>query len=161
MDESAYVDRRRLGGQPLCGTGADGMPNWLEAKMRLLRPVIQSDADSLLLIRLCMEEALSPDARKRPLTVGEITESWGHCGENTENWGLRDLLLRRFKLSDDEAARACEETRAAWIDEEPAGWASAHRQYPAVWTDVREAAAPSLMSKPTLYILARSWRARM
>ena len=75
MDESAYVDRRRLGGQPLCGTGADGMPNWLEAKMRLLRPVIQSDADSLLLIRLCMEEALSPDARKRPLAVGEITRS--------------------------------------------------------------------------------------
>ena len=37
MDESAYVDRRRLGGQPLCGTAADAMPLWLRAKMRLLR----------------------------------------------------------------------------------------------------------------------------
>ena len=161
MDESAYVDRRRLGGQPLCGTGADGMPNWLEAKMRLLRPVIQSDADSLLLIRLCMEEALSPDARKRPLAVGEITENWGCCGENTENWGLRDVLLRRFKMSDCEAKNACEETRAAWIDEEPAEWASAHRQYPAVWSDVREAVRPSVMSKPELYILARPSKPRV
>ena len=103
MDESAYVDRRRLGGQPLCGTGADGMPNWLEAKMRLLRPVIQSDADSLLLIRLCMEEALSPDARKRPLAVGEITENWGLL--RREYGELGPLRRAAAALQDESTAR--------------------------------------------------------
>ena len=42
MDDAAYVDRRRLGGQPLCGSGDDGMPTWMAAKLRLLRPIVQS-----------------------------------------------------------------------------------------------------------------------
>ena len=105
MDESAYVDRRRLGGQPLCGTAEDAMPLWLRAKMRLLRPVMRADADALLLVRLCMAEVIGDggggdggggdsgggdgdsggggDPRKRPLTVGEICGNWDEALRET------------------------------------------------------------------------------
>ena len=72
MDESAYVDRRRLAGQPLCGTAEDAMPTWLRAKMRLLRPVVGSDSDALLLVRLCMEEVSRP-------RVGDVAPSLQLC----------------------------------------------------------------------------------
>ena len=83
MDESAYVDRRRLGGQPLCGTAEDAMPLWLRAKMRLLRAVMRDDADALLLVRLCMAEVTGDDPRKRPLTVGEICANWDEALRET------------------------------------------------------------------------------
>ena len=83
MDESAYVDRRRLGGQPLCGTAEDAMPLWLRAKMRLLRPVMRDDSDALLLVRLCMAEVIGDDPRKRPLTVGEICANWDEALRET------------------------------------------------------------------------------
>ena len=59
MDESAYENRRRLGGQPLGGQvlGADGLPKWLGAKMRLLRPLVTNEHEALLLLRLCADEA--------------------------------------------------------------------------------------------------------
>ena len=148
MDESAYVDRRRLGGQPLCGTAEDAMPIWLRAKMRLLSPMMQSDDDALLLVRLCMEEALGDDPRKRPLTVGEVTSNWG--GD------LKETLLLRYGMSASGAMAACAETRDAWMSGEPSEWEEAHLQFPATLADVRDATMPSLMSRPIVYIFARS-----
>lgn len=148
MDESAYVDRRRLGGQPLCGTAEDAMPIWLRAKMRYLSPMMQADDDALLLVRLCMEEAVSNDPRKRPLTVGEVTANWG-----TE---LKEIISLRYGLSQAEALEATAETRAAWVGDDPTEWAAAHHQFPAALADVREATTPSLMSKPTVCVFVRS-----
>lgn len=146
MDESAYVDRRRLGGQPLCGTAEDAMPLWLRAKMRLLRPVMRDDADALLLVRLCMAEVVgSDDPRKRPLTVGEISSNWDEA--------LRETLQARYDLSAADAMTACEATREAWAREEAEEWVGAHQQYPAALDRLREAVRPSLLSKPTVYIL--------
>lgn len=147
MDESAYADRRRLGGQPLCGTAEDAMPIWLRAKMRLLAPMMADDEDALLLVRLCMEEALSDDPRKRPLTVGEISSNWGD--------DLKQTLLLRYGLREGDAQEACARTREAWRSGERGEWEGAHQQYSATLADVREATAPSLMSKPTVYLLAR------
>ena len=148
MDESAYVERRRLGGQPLCGTAEDAMPIWLRAKMRLLSPMMQSDDDALLLVRLCMEEALGDDPRKRPLTVGEVSANWGA--------ELKETLLLRYGLSARGAIDACAETRVAWRSGEPLEWEEAHVQFPATLADVRDATMPSLMSRPYVYIFARS-----
>ena len=76
MDDSAYRERRRLGGQPLLGTTEDGMPEWFRAKMLRLQCLVRDDHEGLLLARLCAEEASSKDAHKRPLTVGEIVSNW-------------------------------------------------------------------------------------
>jgi len=144
MDESAYVERRRLGGEPLCGTAEDAMPNWLRAKMRLLRPMMRDDADALLLVRLCMEEVMGADPRKRPLTVGEIGANWGE--------ELRETLESRYQLSAATAEAACAASRQSWLDE-GSEWEDAHGTFVAAMADLREASTPSLLSKPRLYIL--------
>ena len=37
----------------------DSMPGWLAAKVRQLRPVVETGYENTLLMRLCVEEALS------------------------------------------------------------------------------------------------------
>ena len=153
MDESAYVDRRRLGGKPLVGLGDDDIPNWLATKMRLLRPLMTSPAEALLLTRLCAEEALSDDARKRPLTVGEISANW--------NAELRETLCARYAISEPDACDAMAATREAWVADDFDDWASSHTQYPAVFTDLREACTKSLCTKPIVYVLAQQQDAHL
>ena len=152
MDESAYVDRRRLGGKPLVGLGDDDIPNWLAQKLRLLRPLMASPAEALLLTRLCAEEALSDDARKRPLTVARCA-----------NWNaeLRETLCARYAISEPDACDAMAATREAWVADDFDDWASSHTQYPAVFTDLREACTKSLCTKPTVYVLAQQQDAHL
>ena len=144
MDDSAYAERRRLGGKPLLGTAEDGMPAWLKAKMLLLHCIVSDDYESLLLARLCAEEASSNDARKRPLTVGEIVANWSP--------DFAELLMARYGLRESEAKSACAETRATWMEEDSAGWHEAHGQgYPSVMAQMREALL--LARPPCIYIL--------
>ena len=60
------------GWEPLQGNGADGLPNWLAAKMRLLRPVLETGFESVLMMRLCADEALMAASSAR-ITVGAAT----------------------------------------------------------------------------------------
>lgn len=62
---------------------------WLRAKLRLLRPIVETGFESVLLLRLCAEEALASGPAKRPLTIGEITANWGP--------ELRETLLERYR----------------------------------------------------------------
>ena len=48
---------------------------------------------------------------------------------------------------------ACMATRDLWACEEAVEWEAAHHQYPAALAHLREAARPSLLCKPTVYIL--------
>lgn len=79
---------------PLVGDGDEGMPNWLSAKVQLLRPVIEQGSDAVLLMRLCADEAAAAvksenkAAGRRPLSVGEIVTNWGD--------DLREVRGRRF-----------------------------------------------------------------
>ena len=94
---------------------------WLRAKLRLLRPVVETGFESLLLLRLCAEEALASGPAKRPLTIGEITTNWGP--------ELRDTLLARYEIRQEEAIEAFGSTREAWLDEDEAGWLAANSFY--------------------------------
>jgi hypothetical protein len=82
LDPRAAGARRAwVGGEwdELTGSSSDGLPNWLAAKMRKLRPVTAEPYESMLLMRLCVDEALSAarGARgERPLTPGEIQAKW-------------------------------------------------------------------------------------
>ncbi len=98
---------------------ADGMPNWLHAKMRRLYPLFHDarTADGALLIRLCLDEAATHAERSgssRPLSAGEIESSWAH--------GLRENLLERYRVTPRElrecVGRQSDEWRAADAD----GW---------------------------------------
>lgn len=113
--------------QPLLGDGDDDLPRWLAAKMRLLRPAIETGYETMLLMRLCVDEALAarrPENAafgRRPLSVGEITANW--------DGGMRDSLLARYGLAQPEAVEAYGATRDAWIAADEAGWLATNRFY--------------------------------
>ena len=123
------------GWEPLQGNGADGLPNWLAAKMRLLRPVLETGYESVCLMRLCVDEAVAAQrgsSGSRPLTLGEITSNWGP--------EMRDSLLARYGLTQQEAIELYSQTRDEWLAEDEKGWLRANTFYPGAIEAVREAA---------------------
>jgi phosphoglycolate phosphatase-like HAD superfamily hydrolase len=123
----------------LQGEGPDGMPNWLRAKMRLLRPVVETGYESMLLVRLCVDEALRAQRARdegtsgsRPLTIGEITTNWGP--------EMRDSLLMRYGLHQTQAVEAYSRTRDEWMAEDEKEWLEANRFYDGAIDAMREAA---------------------
>ena len=110
------------------GHDDEGMPNWLSAKMRQLRPTVHAGYESVLLARLCAEEALASTRNERgsrPLSAGEIQEGW--------EFTLRDSCLVRYGISqgisqvelDEAYARTCD----AWAAESRSSWKEAHKLY--------------------------------
>jgi hypothetical protein len=83
--------------------------------------VVETGFESLLLLRLCAEEALASGPAKRPLTIGEISANWGP--------ELRESLLVRYRIRQEEAVAAFGATRDAWIAEDEAGWLGANGFY--------------------------------
>lgn len=120
----AGARRAWAGGQwsPLQGIAASGVPNWLAAKMRQLRPVLRADSDAILLMRLCADEALAAarGSRQRPLTPGEIRANW-------EELGLRETLLIRYGLRAEDSVTRFDEARSAWRVDAPDQWLESNR----------------------------------
>ena len=63
--------------------------------------------------------------------------------------------LARYAISEPDACDAMAATREAWVADDFDDWASSHTQYPAVFTDLREACTKSLCTKPIVYVLAQ------
>lgn len=131
--------------EPLLGIGAEGLPNWLNAKVQQLRPILQSDFDAVLLMRLCADEAaaaINTRSGARPLSVGEIATNWDD--------DLREVLLSRYGLPEEELERRYTKVRDRWISTDLEGWVNAH-------TFNRDAAsvlqARMVEEKPVLYAL--------
>lgn len=121
--KEAGARRSWVGGQwsALQGERADGLPNWLAVKMRLLRPCIETGYESVLMMRLCADEALSAAPGKRPLTPGEITSNWDR--------DLRDTLLARYGLREEEAIERYAVVRDAWLESDEDSWLAANKFY--------------------------------
>ena len=66
-DSEAGVLRKWTGGSwdEMSKDAGDGMPGWLAAKVRQLRPVVETGYENTLLMRLCVEEALSAEVNAR------------------------------------------------------------------------------------------------
>ena len=119
----------------LQGTGKDGLPNWLAAKVRELHPIVDSGStyQAMLLMRLCADEALAARGSgrgQRPLTTGEITTNWPE---------LCELLHARYGLSPQDARELYDSTRDAWLDADPGSWLAANRFYPGAIDAVKSA----------------------
>ena len=124
--------------EQLQGIGPDDLPNWLAFKMKALRPHVETGYESLLLIRLCVDEALAAQRASssgaRPLTPGEIGANWGD---------MRDVLLARYALPQQKAIETLGAARDAWIESDPEDWLGANSFYPGVIEAVRAAVADS------------------
>ena len=161
---AAEVDARDAGArrawtggswQPLTGD-TDGLPNWLLAKMAQLRPVLSSDGEAVLLVRLCADEAVAAEQNRRtgsrPLSVGEILTNWGA--------ELRDTLLARYGLPPEVLSASYARARDAWVATDPAGWAAANVVHADAAAALRqalsnEAAAVHVVTeKPSRYAIA-------
>jgi len=137
LDSPAQLGARRSwtdgDWEALSGNGEDGLPNWLKAKLRLLRPIVERGFETVLLARLCADEALASGARKRPLTIGEITANWGP--------DMREMLLARYQLSEAEAIEAFGACRAAWLADSSESWFAANAFYDGAVNALRSAVA--------------------
>ena len=156
--KTAGARRSWTGGswEPLKGENADGMPNWLAAKMRKLRPVISSAHESTLMLRLCADEALAASkdrAGRRPLTPGEIASNWGE--------DMRESLLARYAFrTPQEAVDMYEAARDDWFTAEPDKWLAASSTfYDGAVEAVRTVDASSDSDSTAVYVVTSRPRA--
>ena len=109
----------------LTGEADDGMPSWLSAKLRQLRPLVRdSGYEAVLLARLCAEEALAASRGSRgsrPLSVGEIEAGWAD--------GLRAVLMARYGVERQELLESHESVSEEWWSADPSGWLRANPLY--------------------------------
>ncbi|MCO5554094.1 hypothetical protein L7F22_007620 [Adiantum nelumboides] len=101
--------------------------SWILETMHMVRPVVETGYENLLLVRLLLESKV-PAARKTSvaegLSVDKILEHWTSIKpEVMKDWGEmnRDALIEVFgKVRDD------------WISHDLQGWICANRLYPGV-----------------------------
>ncbi|KAJ9171398.1 hypothetical protein P3X46_014774 [Hevea brasiliensis] len=102
------------------------MEEWIVDQMFIVRPVVETGYENLLLVRLLLEMRI-PSIRKSSvaegLTVEGILENWLKIKPIImEAWGEnRDALINLFG-----------EVRDKWMDEDLATWIRANRFYPGV-----------------------------
>ena len=137
LDPKAAGARRAWTGgdwKPQQGTLESGLPNWLATKMRVLRPTLETGYESMLMMKLCADEALAASndpAGRRPLTPGEIQANWDS--------DMRDMLLVRYGLSPDEAVELYGATRDTWLEEDESGWLGTNKFYEGAIDALRDA----------------------
>ncbi|KAG6512201.1 hypothetical protein ZIOFF_030297 [Zingiber officinale] len=111
------------------------MESWIIDQMHILRPVVETGYENLLLVRLLVE-LKAPSARKSSvadgLTVEAILENWMKLKPVImEEWGEeRDSLVDLFGRVRDE-----------WMENDLSGWIGANRFYPGVADALRFASS--------------------
>ncbi|OAY62273.1 uncharacterized protein LOC110615330 [Manihot esculenta] len=102
------------------------LEEWIVDQMFIVRPVVETGYENLLLVRLLLEMRI-PSIRKSSvaegLTVEGILENWSKIKPVImEAWGEnKDALINLFGKVRDE-----------WMDEDLAAWIGANRFYPGV-----------------------------
>ena len=139
----------------LTGEEEDGMPSWLSAKLRQLRPVVRdSGYEAVLLARLCAEEALAASRGSRgsrPLSVGEIESGWAD--------GLRAVLMARYGVERQEVLDLHERVSQEWWNADPSGWLRANPLYDGAATALQSSRDES-GSRLVLLTRRQPWQAR-
>ncbi|XP_074585033.1 uncharacterized protein LOC141840852 [Curcuma longa] len=111
------------------------MESWIIDQMHILRPVVETGYENLLLVRLLVE-LKAPSVRKSSvadgLTVEAILENWPKLKPVImEEWGEeRDSLVDLFGRVRDE-----------WMENDLSGWIGANRFYPGVADALRFASS--------------------
>ncbi|KAK1283342.1 hypothetical protein QJS10_CPB21g00406 [Acorus calamus] len=116
------------------------MEGWIVDQMHILRPVVETGYENLLLVRLLVEMRI-PSIQKSSVAVGltveRILENWSSIKPVImEEWGEeRGALVDLFGKVRDE-----------WMEKDLSGWIGANRFYPGIADALR-------FSSSTLYIV--------
>ncbi|XP_004306764.1 PREDICTED: uncharacterized protein LOC101294106 [Fragaria vesca subsp. vesca] len=126
---------------PALFNGVDSaLENWVVDQMHVVRPVVETGYENLLLVRLLLEMRV-PSIRKSSvaegLTVEGILEKWSV---------LKPVIMKEWGEEKDPLVNLFGKVRDEWMDQDMATWIGANRIYPGVSDALRFASS-------TIYIV--------
>ncbi|KAI4355094.1 hypothetical protein L6164_003900 [Bauhinia variegata] len=108
---------------------------WIVDQMHVVRPVVETGYENLLLVRLLLETRV-PSIRKSSvaegLTVEGILENWSN---------LKPIIIEEWKENRDELIDLFGKIRDEWIEKDFSSWIGANRLYPGVSDALRFASS--------------------
>ncbi|MBA0825764.1 hypothetical protein Goarm_010682 [Gossypium armourianum] len=112
---------------PALFDGVDSvLEDWIVDQMHIVRPVVETGYENLLLVRLLVESRL-PSIRKSSvaegLTVEDILENWSK---------IKPVIMEEWDENGDALIDLFGKVRDEWMDNDLATWIGANRFYPGV-----------------------------
>ncbi|KAL2461547.1 hypothetical protein Adt_44967 [Abeliophyllum distichum] len=102
------------------------LEDWIVDKMHIVRPVVETGYENLLLVRLLLEMRI-PSIRKSSvaegLTIEEILENW---------FKIKPVIMEEWGENKDALVDLFGKIRDEWMDNDLATWIGANRLYPGV-----------------------------
>ncbi|XP_071717372.1 uncharacterized protein [Rutidosis leptorrhynchoides] len=102
------------------------MEDWIVDQMHVVRPVVETGYENLLLVRLLVEIRI-PSLRKSSvadgLTIEGILENWS---------GIKPVIMEEWNENREELVDLFGKVRDEWIEKDLATWVGANRFYPGV-----------------------------
>ncbi|WJX77558.1 hypothetical protein P8452_60854 [Trifolium repens] len=100
--------------------------NWIVDQMHIVRPVVETGYENLLLVRLLLETR-TPSIRKSSVAEGLAVEGI------LENWSkLKPIIMEEWGENRDALVDLFGKVRDEWLEQDFAAWISANRIYPGV-----------------------------
>ncbi|KAL7121396.1 hypothetical protein ACP275_02G179600 [Erythranthe tilingii] len=100
--------------------------DWIVDQMHIVRPVVETGYENLLLVRLLLEIQM-PSIRKSSIAEGLTVE------EILENWStIKPVIMAEWDEDRDVLIDLFGKVRDEWIDNDLATWIGANRFYPGV-----------------------------
>ncbi|EYU32142.1 hypothetical protein MIMGU_mgv1a011872mg [Erythranthe guttata] len=102
------------------------LEDWIVDQMHIVRPVVETGYENLLLVRLLLEIQM-PSIRKSSIAEGLTVE------EILENWStIKPVIMAEWDEDRDVLIDLFGKVRDEWIDNDLATWIGANRFYPGV-----------------------------
>ncbi|KAJ9539261.1 hypothetical protein OSB04_031994 [Centaurea solstitialis] len=110
----------------LFATVDSAMEDWIVDQMHIVRPVVETGYENLLLVRLLLEIKI-PSLRKSSVAEGLTIEGI------LENWSkLKPVIMEEWSENRDALVDLFGKVRDEWMEKDLATWVGANRFYPGV-----------------------------
>ncbi|XP_068639916.1 uncharacterized protein [Aristolochia californica] len=123
------------------------MENWIVDQMHVVRPVVETGYENILLVRLLLEVQI-PSIRKSSvadgLTIDGILENWSK---------LKPVIMDEWDQTKEDLIPFFEKIRDEWMETDLLGWIGANRLYPGIADALRFASSKIYIvtTKPSRY----------
>lgn len=111
------------------------LEEWIIDQMHVLRPVIETGYENLLLVRLLLEirvPLVRQSSVAKGLTIEAILEKWSE---------LKPIIMKEWAERSSDLVNLFGSVRDEWIDKDLSGWIDANRFYPGIADALRFASS--------------------